>query len=358
MSEFTILVINPKYNYTQSALYNDHKLIVLTKINHSQELIEKYHHYNDQLSFRKEAIIKEIESNDLRFDKLKVVIARGGLVKPVASGIYEMNDKLRKDLMYSPFGDDVVNLGGLLADEIANMFPDARAIIADPVVVDELDEVARVSGHPLFTRKSVFHALNQKDIAKMHAKTTSARYEDLNLIVAHLGNGTSVGAHCKGRVIDVNQGYDGDGPFSATRSGSLPIGDVIRKCYSGQYSEEEILEMVRSHGGLLAHLGTSHISEIEKRIEGGDEHATFIIEAMGYQVAKCIGSMFAVLKAEVDAILITGGLAHSNTLIEQIIAHIGQLAPVFIYAGDDEVKAMATNALQVLKGTLEVKEYV
>lgn len=358
MSTFSILIVNPKLTNTQIALYDDHKLIFLTKIKHLVHELAVFRTFADQVEYRKDAILAEIKNNDIEFENLKIVIGRGGLVKPLNSGVYEVNEALKKDLINSPIGEDVVNLGGLLAAAIASEFPQAKAIIGNSVVVDELDDVARISGHPDFHRQSIFHALSQKAVANMHAKTLLRKYEDLNLIVAHIGNGTSVGAHYKGRVIDVNQGLDGDGPFSATRSGSLPIGDVIRRCYSGKYSQEQMLDMVRCHGGLIAYLGTDHINKIEKDIEDGDEKSLIVIKAMAYQVAKCIGSMYAVLKGSVDAILITGDLAHSNTLIKSIIEHIGTMAPVFIYPGDDEIKAMANSAMQVLKGDLSINKYV
>ena len=358
MSKFSILIVNPKLTNTQIALYDDHKLIFLTKIRHPVHELAVYRTFAAQTDYRKDAILSEIKNNDIRFDDLKIVIGRGGLVKPVSSGVYEVNEAMKKDLINSPVGEDVVNLGGLLAAAIASQYPQAKAIIANSVVVDELADIARISGHPDFHRQSIFHALNQKAVANMHAKTISRNYEDLNLIVAHIGNGTSVGAHHKGKVIDVNQGLDGDGPFSATRSGSLPIGDVIRRCYSGEYSQEQMLDLVRSRGGLIAYLGTDHINKIEKDIEDGDQKSLIIVKAMAFQVAKCIGSMYAVLKADVDAILITGDLAHSNTLIKSIIEHVGTIAPVYIYPGDDEIKAMATSAIHVLKGDLIINKYV
>jgi butyrate kinase len=358
MNSFSILIVNPKLTNTQIALYADHKLIFLTKIRHPVHELAVFRTFADQVEYRKDSILSEINNNDIDFSDLKIVIGRGGLIKPVKSGVYEVNEAMKNDLINSPIGEDVVNLGGLVAAAIAAEFPQAKAIIADSVVVDEMCDLARISGHPDFHRQSVFHALNQKAVANMHAKTLSKNYEDLNLIVAHIGNGTSVGAHHKGKVIDVNQGLDGDGPFSATRSGSLPIGDVIRRCFSGKYSQDQMLDLVRSHGGLIAYLETDHINKIEKNIEDGDEKALTIIQAMAYQVSKCIGSMYAVLKCDVNAILITGDLAHGNTLIKSIIEHIGNMAPVFIYPGDDEIKAMATSAMHVLKGDLVINKYV
>jgi butyrate kinase len=257
-----------------------------------------------------------------------------------------------------PIKEHASNLGGLIADDIARALPNAKAYIADPVVVDELDEIARVAGHPLFKRISIFHALNQKAIARQHAKSIMKRYEDLNLIVVHMGGGITTGAHYKGRVIDVNQGLDGEGPFSPERSGTLPTGDLVRFCFSGQYTEKEVTKMVVGNGGIVAHLGTNSAYEAEQNAQNGDAKAKFILEAMAYQVAKSIGSMVPVLKGEVDAILLTGGVAHSKWITNLIIERVYKFAPVYIYPGEDEMRALAFNGLMVLKGEVEVKEYV
>jgi butyrate kinase len=269
-----------------------------------------------------------------------------------------VNDRLKKDLLHSPVGDDIINIAGLLADAIASEVTGARAMIADPTVVDELHDLARITGCPEIKRKSIFHALNQKAVAKMHADTHKRKYEEMNLIVAHIGNGTTVGAHRHGRVIDVNQGFEGDGPFSMVRSGSLPMGDVVRMCFSGDKTRDEMLCLLTHCAGVNAHLGTRDITAIENRITNGDTYAKLIMEAMAYQVSKCIGEMFAVLKGEVDAILITGDIAHSQFVVRNIIEHVEKFAPIFLYPGDNELQAMAGNALRVLKGEMVVQEYV
>lgn len=357
MTLFNILVVNPKDNLTQIAVYQNYKLLYMISRKHSPEELSAFDSIYDQVQFRKEAVIKEITANQFTFDDLQIVISRGGLIKPVKSGVYEVNEDLKRDLVNSPVGEDIVNIGGLLADAIALDIPGARALIADPVVVDELHEVARITGSPEIQRKSIFHALNQKAVAKIHAETHKKKYEEMNLIVAHMGNGTTVGAHCKGRVIDVNQGFEGDGPFSMVRSGSLPLGDVVKICFSGKKTKDQMQCLLTHCAGVHAHLGTSDINEIEFRIHEGDEHARLIMEAMAYQVSKCIGEMFAVLKGEVDAILITGDLAHSQFVVRNIIDHVEKFAPVFLYAGDNELQSMAGNALRVLKGEMEVHTY-
>jgi butyrate kinase len=261
------------------------------------------------------------------------------------------------DLTNPPMGEHASNLGGLIAKDIADSLPGAKAYITDPVVVDELEDVARISGHPEFQRKSIFHALNQKAVARQHAQQTLRKYEDLNLIVAHLGGGITVGAHKRGRVIDVNQGLDGEGPFSPERSGTLPVGDLAKACFSGKYSEKEIKKMITGKGGLVAYLDTNNAYEVEQRMKAGDVYAKLIYSAMAYQVSKSIGSMAAVLKGDIDGILITGGIAHDKWFTKQIIEHVELLAPVFIYPGEDEMRALALNALRVLKGEIIPKIY-
>lgn len=357
MTPFNILVVNPKDQLTQIAVYQNYKLLYMINRRHGEKDLAAFPTIYDQVNYRKEIIMRELQNNDFSLDELKIVISRGGLIKPVKSGVIAVNELLKTDLMYSPVGEDIINIAGLLADAIAADVPGASAMIADPTVVDELQDVARITGSPELSRKSIFHALNQKAVGKMHAETHKKRYEDMNLIIAHIGNGTTVGAHYQGRVIDVNQGFEGDGPFSMVRSGTLPLGDVVKLCYSGKKSLDEMLCLLTHCAGVNAHLGTMDINEIEYRIHEGDLHAKLIMEAMAYQVSKSIGEMFAVLKGEVDAILITGDVAHSQFVVRYIIDHVEKFAPIFIYAGDNEIQAMATNALRVLKGEMEVQEY-
>jgi len=248
-------------------------------------------------------------------------------------------------------------LGGMLADYIALQIPNAKAYIADPVVTDELDEVARFAGHPRFKRQSIFHALNQKATARLHAQKVAGKYESMRLIVAHLGGGISVGAHKNGRVIDVNNALDGEGPFSPERSGSLPVGQLIDLCFSGGFSKEQVRRMVVGEGGFVAYLGTNDALEVEKRVGNGDEKARIIQEALFYQVAKLIGEMAVVLEGRVDGILLTGGLAYNKQLETYISNKAGFIAPVFVYPGEDELEALASNALRVAKGEIEAKTY-
>jgi butyrate kinase len=358
MTTFNILVVNPREQETQIAVYHNNKLRYMIGRKHTKAELAGFDTIYDQVAFRKDIVLKELSNNQFSLEDVKIVISRGGLLRPVQSGVYEVNEQLKHDLIHSPVGEDIINTGGLLAAAVAAEIPGAKAMIADPTVVDELDEIARITGAPGIKRKSIFHALNQKAVGNMHAETHKLKYEDLNLIIAHMGNGTTVGAHRKGKVVDVNQGFSGDGPFSLIRSGTLPLGDVVEMCFSGKKTKEEIECLINRCGGLNALLGTTSMVEIESRIRNGDEYAKLIVEAMAYQVAKCIGEMFAVLKGDVDAILITGELAHSDFIVRFILDHVEKLAPSFVYAGDNEIKAMAANAMRVIKGEMIVREYV
>jgi butyrate kinase len=255
------------------------------------------------------------------------------------------------------FGFHASNLGPLLADFIANQIPGAKAYIADPVVTDEMNDVSRVSGHPRFERRSVFHALNQKSIARMHALKSGKKYEDLNLIVVHLGGGISVGAHKGGRVIDVNNALDGEGAFSPERSGTLPVGQLIEICFSGKFSKDQVMRMVVGEGGYVGYLGTNNADAVEKAAAAGNEKAAFIQEALIYQVSKMIGEMAAVLEGRVDAILLTGGIAFSKIITESIRKKVSFIAEVFVYPGEDELEALAMNALRVARGEVVPKIY-
>jgi len=355
--KFNILVVNPKDKVTQIAVYQNYKLLYINNRYHTTDELTGFETIYDQLEFRKQIVLKELQNNEFDLSEVKVVISRGGLVKPVSSGVFAVNEALKHDLKNSPIGYDIINLCGLLADAVSATIPGSKAMIADCTVVDEMEDVARITGAPGIERKSIFHALNQKAVAKLFAESQNMKYEDLNLIVAHMGNGTTIGAHRKGRVIDVNQGFEGDGPFSMIRSGSLPLGDVVKMCLVEKKHADEVYCLLTHCGGIRAHLGTTDLSAIEFRIKGGDEKAKKIMDAMAYQVAKCIGEMYVVLKGEVDAILLTGEIAHSERVIDFIIEHVKKLAKVVVYPGDNEIQAMAANALRVVQGEMTVNEY-
>lgn len=350
-----ILVINPGSTSTKIAVYNDEKEILVNTIRHSMEELAKYPRIIDQFEFRKDLVLKTLEENNIPF-QFDAIVGRGGLLKPIPGGVYEVNDAMLNDIMHA-MRTHACNLGCLLASELAVMLPGCRAFIADPGVVDELDEVARINGSPLMPRITIWHALNQRAIARRYAKEQGKRYKDLNLIVCHLGGGISVGAHQKGRAIDVPNALDGEGPFSPERAGTLPAGNLIDLCFSGKYTQAQLKKMVCGQGGLAAHLGTTDVQAIQKRIEEGDEHARLILEAMIYHIAKAVGGAAVALWGEVDAILLTGGIAYSEYITSRLKERVSFLAPVFIYPGEDELEALALNGLGALRGELPIQEY-
>ncbi|MCD4772885.1 MAG: butyrate kinase [Bacteroidales bacterium] len=352
-----ILVINPGSTSTKIAVFQNKEPIFIKNIKHSAKDLAKFEKISDQFQFRKKIIINELNIAGVSEDNVRAVVGRGGLLKPIESGTYLVNKRMIHDLKNSPIGEHASNLGGLIADDIAKSLPNAKAYISNPVVVDELCDLARISGHPLFQRKSIFHALNQKAVAQQHAKSIMKKYEDLNLIVVHLGGGITVGAHKKGQVIDVNQGLDGEGPFSPERSGTLPVGDLVKMCFSGEYTEKEIKKMITGKGGLVAYVGTNNAYEVEQRIEKGDKEAKLYYEAMAFQVSKSIGAAVAVLKGDIDGILITGGIAHDKWFVNKMIERIYKFGPVHVYPGEDEMKALAMNAYMVLTGEIQAKVY-
>lgn len=357
MEEELILAINPGSTSTKIAVFRNTREIFLKNIKHSSDELSQFSRITDQYGFRKNIILQELQNAQIDTGNIIVVVGRGGLVKPIASGVYFVNEALINDLKIGIQGQHASNLGGLIAHDIAQAIPGARAYIADPVVVDELEDIARISGHPLFERVSIFHALNQKAIARQHAKSISKSYEELNLIVVHLGGGISIGAHHAGRVIDVNQALDGEGPFSPERSGTLPVGALVKMCFSGEYTQEEIKKMITGKGGYVAYLGTNEAYEVEKLAASGDEKADMIQRAMAYQVAKEVGAMSTVLKGKVDAILLTGGIAYGKPMVNMLSERIAHIAPIFVYPGEDEMRALAMNGLMVHKGETEAREY-
>ncbi len=357
MSKQKILAINPGSTSTKIAVFEGSKELFLKNIKHTSEDLADFKVITDQYEFRKNIILKELESASIDIQDIAAVVGRGGLVKPIPSGIYEVNDKMKADLKKGLLGQHASNLGGLIADDIAKSLKSAKAFIADPVVVDEMEDIARVAGHPKFERISIFHALNQKAVARSHAKSISAKYEELNLIIAHLGGGISVGAHKKGKVIDVNNALDGDGPFSPERTGSLPVGQLVKLCFNGEQKIEDIKKMITGKGGFVAYLDTNDAYIVEQKAEGGDQKAKLIHDAMAYQVAKEIGAMSTVLKGEVDGILLTGGIAYGKPFVNFVKERVSHIANVYVYPGEDEMKALASNGLMAVNGEIAAKEY-
>ncbi|OFY44077.1 MAG: butyrate kinase [Bacteroidetes bacterium GWF2_40_14] len=354
---YRILAINPGSTSTKIAVYEDSDQLFVETLRHSSYELSGFDKVTDQYEFRKEAILKALKDNKIELSSLSVIVGRGGLLRPIESGVYEVNDKMIADLMEETKGEHASNLGGLIATNLAKESVGCRAYIADPVVVDELSSVARVSGHPLFERVSIFHALNHKAIAKTYAASIDKDYNQLNLIVAHLGGGVSVGVHLKGKVVDVNNALHGEGPFSPERSGTLPALALAELCFSGNYSIAQVKKIITGEGGLVAHLGTNSFQYVEQKVEAGDEKFILISDAFAYNVAKAIGASATVLSGSVDAILLTGGVAHNKKLMDKIIGMVKFIAPVIIYPGEDEMTALAMNGLAVLNGSEKAKEY-
>lgn len=350
-----ILVINPGSTSTKIAVYEDQCPVLTRTIRHAVEELAAFPAVADQFDFRKSLVLAQLEQEGipLQFD---AVIGRGGLVKPIPGGVYEVNEAMKRDTK-NAMRAHACNLGGLIADELARAIPGCRAFIADPGVVDELDEVARLSGSPLMPRVAIWHALNQKAIARRYAAEQNCRYEELNLLVCHLGGGISIAAHREGRAIDTNNALDGDGPYSPERAGTLPSGQLIDLCFSGRFSKEELKKLISGRAGLAAHLQTTDVSTIVQRIEAGDKQAELVLDGMIYNIAKGVGAAATVLCGKVDAILLTGGIAYNTYVIERLRERISFLAPIHVYPGEDEMEALALNALGALRGEFPVLIY-
>ncbi|MDI6846372.1 MAG: butyrate kinase [Candidatus Saccharicenans sp.] len=351
-----ILVINPGSTSTKIAVFDDETEIFKVNISHPLEEIQKYSRIIEQFSFRKEVIMKELERAGISRESLKAVVGRGGLLRPIPGGTYLITEKMLEDLKAEVQGEHASNLGAMIAHTIASEL-NIPAYIVDPVVVDEMQEIARITGLPMIRRRSILHALNQKKVARQAAHDLGKPYDELNLIVVHLGGGISVGAHKKGRVVDVNNALNGDGPFAPERAGSLPAADLVALCFSGQYTQAEIKKLLAGKGGIVAHLGTNDMRVVEERIKNGDQKAALILEAMAYNVAKWIGAMATVFEGQVDAIVITGGLAYYQDFVEMIKKRCSFIAPVKIYPGEDEMRALLEGALRVLRGEEKAKIY-
>lgn len=350
-----ILAINPGSTSTKIAVYENETPLLVRNIKHTVEELAVYPEVIDQFEFRKNLVIRELEVNNIPF-VFDAVIGRGGLVKPIPGGVYEVNDAMKRDTVHA-MRTHACNLGGLIADNLASSLPGCRAFIADPGVVDELEDIARITGSPLMYKITIWHALNQKAIARRFAKEQGTTYEDLDLIICHLGGGISVAAHRHGRAIDANNALDGEGPFSPERAGTLPAGQLIDLCFSGKFTKDELKKRISGRAGLTAHLGTTDVPAIIKSIEEGDKKAELILEAMIYNVAKAIGAASTVLYGKVDAILLTGGIAHSDFILSRLKKRISFIAPIHVYPGEDEMEALALNAIGALKGELPIQVY-
>ncbi|MFZ5860134.1 MAG: butyrate kinase [Spirochaetota bacterium] len=352
-----ILVINPGSTSTKVAVFEGGTRILDQSISHSAEEIARFPSIAAQYEFREKAIQDVLLQKNFDAKKLGAVVGRGGLLHPIPGGVYRINEGMKADLLAAKYGEHASNLGALIADAFARPLG-IPAFIADPVVVDELDDVARVSGNKLFKRNSIFHALNQKAVARRFAKERGRSYEELNLIVAHMGGGVSIGLHRRGRVVDVNQALNGEGPFSPERSGTLPAGDLAKLCFSGRYTQQEVLKMITGKGGMVSFLGTNDMREVERMREEGNKEADLYFRAFIYQVGKYIGSLAAAAYGKVDGIILTGGIAFWKELTDRITEMVSFIAPVVVYPGEGELEALALAGQMALSGEMEIKEYV
>ena len=350
------LIINPGSTSTKIGVFDEETLLFEETLRHSTEEIAKYASIVDQKDFRKNIILDLLKEKDFDMKSLDVIVGRGGMLKPIPGGTYAVTDDLLEDLKIGKQGQHASNLGGILAREIADEIG-VPSFIVDPVVVDELEPVARYSGVPELPRTSVFHALNQKAVAKRYAKETGKAYDSLNLIVVHMGGGVSVGAHKNGKVVDVFNALDGDGAFSPERAGAVPSGALIKMCFSGEYTEKEVYKKIVGNGGFNAYLGTNDMRDVEKMATEGDAKAIELRAAFVQQVAKDMGSMACVLKGKVDQIIVTGGIAYNACVIDALKERAGFIAPFTVYPGEDELLALTQGALRVLNGEEKAMEY-
>jgi len=352
-----ILCLKTVSRTTKISVHTVREQIFLINIKHSEEEVKKCNGVIGQLELRKNAVLHELKKAHIELNDIGIVVCRGGVLKPIPGGIYAVNEAMVEDL-HHPMAQHESNLGGLIAYAIVKLIgKDVRAITADPACTDEMSDIAKISGMPEIRRISIMHTLSQRTVAKHYAALIGKPYEESRLIVAHLGSGTSVGVHCNGKIIDVNNGLHGDGPMSPARTGGLPVGQLIELCYSGKYTKEELLEKIHLNGGLKAYLGTNDARIIEKRVLEGDLEAKLIYDAVAYQTAKEIAGLSAVLKGVVDGILITGGLAYSNYIINEITERVRFIAPVKVYPGESEMEGLALNGSKVLTGEAQVIDY-
>ena len=350
------LIINPGSTSTKIGVFEDETLLFEETLRHSTEEISKYATIFDQKDFRKNIIIDLLKSKEFDVKSLGMVVGRGGMLKPIPGGTYACTDALVKDLEVGVSGQHASNLGGILAKEIADEIG-VPSFIVDPVVVDELMPIARYSGVPELPRVSIFHALNQKAVAKRYAKETGKKYEDLNLIVVHMGGGVSVGPHKNGKVIDIFNALDGDGAFSPERSGAVPVGALVKMCFSGEYTQAEVYKKLVGNGGFNAYVGTNDMRDVEKMVNEGNEKAAEVRDAFILQMSKNIGAMATVLEGKVDQIIVTGGIAYDKYVVAKLKERCEWIAPFTVYPGEDELLALVQGGLRVLNGEEEAKNY-
>lgn len=349
-----VLVINPGATSTKVAVFEEERELLKKSIVHTAQELEGFDRVIDQAEFRQRAVLEAVAEGGFRLEDFNAVCGRGGLYRPIPSGTYAVSDRVMQDVEQAPYGEHPSNLGAYLARRIGDLVG-IPAFFVDPVCVDEMTEVAHVSGFAEFRRLSQFHALNQKSVGRKAARQLGKSYEEARLIVCHLGGGVSVAAHDHGRVVDVFNVKD-EGAMGMDRGGGLPVNQLIDYCYAGR-SREEVKRTLGRRSGMLSYVGTTDFREICARVVSGDERFTAAYRALVYQMAKDIGAMAAVLHFEVDAIVYTGGMAYEQFFCDDITAYVGRLAPVLRFPGEEEMRALAEGALRVLHGEAQAERY-
>lgn len=355
--EFMILAINPGSTSTKIAVFRGEESVMEKTIRHNPAEFANCNGILGQKDVRLGVIMEALGEADIALNELDAIAGRGGLLKPIESGTYPINDSMLRDLHTDYAATHASALGGLIAADLGSKYH-LPAYVIDPVVVDEMEPWARLTGFPGLERRSVFHALNSKEVARRCAKEMGIAYPDGRFVVAHMGGGITVSAHRYGRVIDSNNAVTGEGPFTPERCGGVNLVDVVDLCFSGTNSKADIVAMVNKRGGMMAYLGTNDLRVVEDMIRGGDEHASLVLEAMAYQVAKEIGGMVAALEGRLDAVILSGGLAYSSRFVGLIKQRIDQMARVVTYPGEDEMRALALGVLRILRGEEQSKTYV
>ncbi|MBC1627245.1 butyrate kinase [Listeria welshimeri] len=353
---FDVLTINPGSTSTKLAVYQGDKVLFEETVRHTMQEFADFNNVQEQFDFRWQVLRRVIDAFGYDVNNLDAVVGRGGLLRPVAGGTYMVTEKMLADLKTNKYGEHASNLGAMLAKKLADTL-DIPSFIVDPVVVDEMQPIARFSGNELIARKSIFHALNHKAAGRKIAKKIGSDYEKLNFVIAHLGGGISVAAHRQGKAVDVNNALDGDGPFSPERSGSLPMNDFLEACFSGKWNKRELHDLIIGRGGMISYLGTNSMLEVEAKVKAGDEKAIQAFDAMAYQVSKEIGACSTVLHGKIDAIILTGGLARSDLFTSKIIEQTNWIASVIIEPGEDELEALNSGVQRVLAGLEKEKLY-
>jgi butyrate kinase len=351
---YKILAINPGSTSTKIAVYENETKLFSKTINHNTTDIENYNTIGEQFDMRKEEILLALIENNINVYDMSAIVGRGGILPPVKSGAYEINDLMVDRLKNRPLSEHASSLGAIISSEIAKKIG-VKSYIYDSVAVDELEDIARISGMPDIERISNSHALNSRAMAINYAEKNGKKYNEMNFIVAHLGGGISLSAHRKGKMIDILS--DDEGPFSPERAGKVPCNKLIDLCYSGKFDKGTMKKKLRGNGGLKAYLNTVDAREVEKMIDIGDENAKLLYEAMAYQVAKGIGELSTVLYGDIDAIIITGGIAYSSGFTHWIEERVKFIAPVAIMPGEHELVSLAMGTLRVLRNEEEANIY-